>query len=480
MTLLTFRSLTLGWLLIVDSAAAFQNPHVGRKVRGAVAGETSSTTALAAAAKKKAARKKGTQKNKIVEAVDDTGDAIDVAQVINIADVPNVVVTKPPPLPDKPEGWKGPQVTVPDILNFDLTGGRPGAIIESEEELERKEKIFQEIEDGTRGYPEWLEEYGFLEEELDAEYDNDDPDAIDASTLGNYDITDLQAKFDNEWDPETDEDPNIIKDTTGFIQENEKDEEGIEVGYDPLFGPSNPIDTRTKTGVVDSYMIDDRTRDDRMLTPEFLENDPEIKENEDFKAYRKSLDIIETYVDEFLPDMNIPRHVAIWHGFPEPTKFEAKPYTNNRFTDPKDLTDFDSMDPYRARQRAIELARAKNSEWLPDGVSQAWHQEQRRPYDEVGTLVGTLKKGEVDPAVVESIQPALKVLGSCVDLLSVEGETVFRFHYHGLMKNKYGMACWAETLIRDCGVEVTGVVFETGFRSRDRQYDGGDPYYGFS
>ena len=44
----------------------------------------------------------------------------------------------------------------------------------------------------------------------------------------------------------------------------------------------------------------------------------------------------------------------------------------------------------------------------------------------------------------------------------------------------HGMACWTETLIRECGVEVTGVVFETGFRSRDPAYDGGDPYFGFS
>jgi hypothetical protein len=417
---LSSNSLAVGLLLLVECTAFQQNPFV-RRVPGVIA--PSRRTCLSAGAKEKdGPRKKGSRAN-----TEDVVGAVDSAQVIDVSDVPNVVVTKPDPLVQR-KGWKGPQVSVPDILNFDLTGGRPGAIIESEDDLKRKEQIFEEMKGGTRDYPEWLEEYGYLEEELESEYNTDDPDAIDASTLGNYDITDLQAKFDYDWDPEVDEDPNIIKDTTGFVQENEKDEEGIEVGYDPLFGPSNPIDTRTKTGVVDSYMIDDRTRDDRMLTPEFLEGDPEIQENEEFRAYRKSLDIIETYVDEFLPDMAIPRHFATWHGAPEPMKFAPKPYSNNRFTKPEDLTDFDSMDPYRARTRAVELARSNNAEWLPDGVSQAWHQSQRRPYDEVGTLVGTLKKGKLDPAVVESIQPALKVLGSCVELLSVEGDTVFRFH----------------------------------------------------
>jgi len=247
-----------------------------------------------------------------------------------------------------------------------------------------------------------------------------------------------------------------------------------------MFGPSNPVDTRTKTGVVDSYMIDDTTRDDSMLTPEFRAGDPEIRENEEFVTFRKSLDIIESYTDEFLPEMTIPRHVAKWHGAPDPLKFPPKPYSNNRFTKPEDLTNFDAMDPYQARTRAVELARSNNAEWLPDGVSQSWHQAQRQPYEVVGTLVGSLRKGECDADIVELIQPALKVLGSSAELLSIEQDTVFRFHYHGLMKNKYGMACWTETLIRDCGVDVTGVVFESGFRARDPGYDGGDPYYGFA
>ncbi|MGK3747364.1 MAG: hypothetical protein ACI90V_014228 [Bacillariaceae sp.] len=393
--------------------------------------------------------------------------------------------------------YYGPQVTVPNIEKFDMTGGRPGSIIESEAELERKEEIMEEmkIDDaektGRKKYPKWLStDYGFLEQDEEEEYDNDDPDALDATTLGRYDITDLKTKFDYEWDPETDLDPNRI-DTQAkdeiipsgkYILETEKDEEGIEVGYNPMFGPSNPIDERTRIGTVDSYMIDVNTRDETMLTPEFFPEDPEVAFNEDIVQYRKSMDIIETYQDDFLPEsMPVPRNVAKWYGYPEPVKFESKNYTNNRFTKTEDLTNFDELTPFRARQKAIELARSNNAEWMADGVSQGWHQKQRRPYDQQETLVGTLRKAECDPDTVETIRPALQVLGSCAELLSIEGEhgTVFRFHYHGLIKNKFGMSCWTETLIRDCGVDVTGVIFETGFRARDPAYDGGFPYHGW-
>jgi hypothetical protein len=385
-----------------------------------------------------------------------------------------------------PEGlYYGPRPRTPDILQFDVTGGRPGAIIESEDQLERRAKMMDELLTGERTYEEsWFKEYGYLEQEVDAKYTTDDPDAIDADTLGQYDITDLNTKFDWEWNPETDSDPNIIIPDGGrYLTETEKDEEGIEVGYDPYFGPSNPIDERTMIGTVDSYMIDVRTRDEKMLTPQFHPGDPEIAFNEEVVQYRKSMDIIESYVDAFLPaDVPVPRNVAKWYGYPEPMRYPPKNFTNNRFTEPDQLTNFDELTPYRARQRAVELARAKNAEWLPVGVSHHWHDSQRRPYENYGTLIGTLRPGKVDDEIVESIQPALKVLGSCAILLSMEGEnnTVFRFHYHGLMKNRAGMEAWAETLIRDCGVDVTGVVFETGFRARDPAYDGGDPYHGWN
>ena len=388
--------------------------------------------------------------------------------------------------------YYGPNPGTPDILNFDLTGGRPGAIIESLDDLALKQQIFDEIESGERKYPKWFDEYGELAQDVNAQYDTDDPDAIDASTLGQYDVTDLSVKFEWEFDPEKgDPDPNQFAQgdelkvdgdlgTGVYLKENPKDEDGIEIGFHSMYGTANPIDTRTEVGLRDSYMIDKRTRDDDMIAPEFPEGDLEIAYNEDVVNFRKSIEIIDTYIDEFLPeDLPVPRHAAKWYGYPEVTKYPRQNYTNNRFTKLEDLTNFDELTPFRARERAVELARAKNAEWMPDGVSQAWHMEQRRPYEERGTLVGSLRKGDCDPEIVEKIQPALKILGSCVDLLSIEMGTVFRFHYHGLMKNRYGMSCWAETLLRDCDVEVTGVVFETGFRTRDPSYDSGDPYYGF-
>ena len=40
------------------------------------------------------------------------------------------------------------------------------------------------------------------------------------------------------------------------------DEDGNEVGYDPMFGRSNPIVERTILNPPDSYVIDKKTRDD--------------------------------------------------------------------------------------------------------------------------------------------------------------------------------------------------------------------------
>mmetsp|Transcript_11227 Transcript_11227/g.13554 ORF Transcript_11227/g.13554 Transcript_11227/m.13554 type:complete len:425 (+) Transcript_11227:113-1387(+) len=374
----------------------------------------------------------------------------------------------------------------PKVELQDLTGGRPGSIIETEEELERKEEIFAELESGERSYEDAqakIDDYGDPDEDIDgALFDIDDPNALDSSTLGVYNIFDLKSKFDYEWTPESgDPDPNLLDPSLDYVKEPEKTEDGIEFGWDPIFGSSNPIDTRTVTTPVDSYMIDDKTRDDSLLEPLFPPNDPEISFNEDIVKFRKSMKVIDTFIDPFVgEELPAPRHVAKWHGYPEQMAFPEKNYTNNRFTAPEDLTDFDAMTPHRARVRAVELARAKNAEWLPEGVSEKWHQDQRQPYENHGTLVGTLKKADyIDEEKVAEIQPALDVLKSSVELLSIENDgTVFRFAYHGLMKNKFGMAAWTETLIRDLGVECTGVVFETGFRKRDPIHDGGFGWYG--
>lgn len=293
-----------------------------------------------------------------------------------------------------------------------------------------KQRILDEIEDGTRTYPGYFKDYGQFIEDEEAEYDiGDDPNAIDAATLGTVTITYLKSKFYYEWDPNSGTaDPNLVelqKDNTKYLKDVEIDNDGVEIGYyDPVFGPSsNPMDTRAIRnkailGSVESFMIDSKTRDSSMLAPQFPDtDDPEIDFNEDAVTFRHSLEIMETCVDPFLPgDMIIPQHVAKWHGYPDQMYFEQKPFTNNRFTtDLDNMTDFDSMDPHRARVTAVELARAKNAEWLPHGVSQDFHKSERAPFNAIKTVVGSYQKGEIDDELLQCIQPALWVLGSCVD-----------------------------------------------------------------
>jgi hypothetical protein len=285
-------------------------------------------------------------------------------------------------------------------------------------------------------------------------------------------------KFEYEWDPEKgDTDPNIPSGEFEYLKEVEVDDEGIEVGWDPLYGPSNPFDERTIINPPDSFMIDSKTRDDTMLTPQFCDGDPEADENAKITEFRKSLKIVETHVDPFLK-VEVPSHTAKWHGYPEQLSYPKQDYHNNRFTDPKDRTDFDALGPAKARVVAVQMARAKNNEWLPDGVSQAHHEKKFKVFKEKGILTGSTLPGKCDPDIVSKIQPALQVLGDVVELLSIECETVFRFKYHGLIKNKRGMEAWAGVLIRNCDVDCTGVVFETGFRKRDPWYDGGAHWYG--
>ncbi len=84
-------------------------------------------------------------------------------------------------------------------------------------------------------------------------------------------------------------------------------------------------------------------------------------------------------------------------------------------------------------------------------------------------MFGTLRKGECDSTIVEKIQPALKKLGSIVELLSIQ-DGVFRFHYHGPMKHRRGMQSWTKMMIHECSdVHCTGVVFETGMRVIDER-----------
>ena len=321
-----------------------------------------------------------------------------------------------------------------------------------------------------------LSEYGEPEDEL--ALDDDDDGAIDASTLGQWDDTDLRDKFDYEWNAdEGDSDPNELDSAQyEYVQEVPTDDEGNIVGYDPVFGHSNPIDGRTILNPPDSYVIDEKTRDDRLVPQDFPDGDPERDENAQITAFRKSLRRVETYTDPYLK-MEVPRHTAKWHGYPEQLSYPKKPFTNNRFTKEEDRTDFDALGPAMARKVAVQMARAKNNEWLPAGTSAEYHAGKTAIYKERGVITGSTLRGEIDDDIAERIQPALDVLGDVVELLSIEVGTVFRFKYHGLIKNKRGMEAWAGVLIRNCDVDCTGVVFETGLRKRDPYYDGGNPWY---
>ncbi len=347
---------------------------------------------------------------------------------------------------------------------------------ESTSDKEKSRKILNEIDDGVRDLPDWFyEEY--QEERFEDLEEDDDPTAIDPETLGKWDESDLEGRLEYEFDPaKGDKDPNILNPMFEHVKDVPVDEEGVELMYDPIFGRANPIDERTIINPQDSYIIDDQTRDDAIVTPTFPEGDIEINYNADITSFRKSLKIVETFMDPYL-NIEVPRYKAKWYGYPEQIGYEDKPEIENRFTKPEDKTDFSSLTAYQARKKAIELARAKNNEWLPEGKSAQYHNARTDIYKEKGLLVGSLMKGEIDEEIKSKITPALNVLGSSAELIEIN-ETVFRFHYHGLIKNKRGMAAWTETLIRECGVECTSVVFETGWRKRDPYYDGGDKWYG--
>lgn len=312
------------------------------------------------------------------------------------------------------------------------------------------------------------------EDEQDEEEEEDDPNAIDPDELGIFGEEDFEAKFEYEWDPAVDLDPNMLDPELSHVATNPVDDEGIEIGWDPIYGPSNPLDTRTIVTPLDSYVIAAHTRNESMVARSFRDNtdaNPEVTFNRHVTRVRKDMRRIETYRDPHLvDDYDVPKNVAKWYGYPEQLSFPKKDFMNNKFTAPEDKTDFTKLSPYRARKKAVELARAYNNEWLPEGVSAERQRKRRQIFVDLDIKVGSLRPGECDETIVRRIQPCLKVLGGCADLLEVYGEnlTVFRFHYHGAMKNRKGMAAWTETMIRDCGVECTGVVFEIGGRGRDK------------
>jgi hypothetical protein len=386
-----------------------------------------------------------------------------------------IVVHSPPPPPAAAKSSDGE-----DRPEDSASTSTRNVVVETDAQI--RDRILAEIDAGLRAFDasdaDLLSSYGDPDDDLLLLEDDGDPTALDASTLGQWDESDLLSKFDYEWDPIAgDVDPNERDGRYRYVENIEVDEEGNEVGYDPVFGPSNPIDTRTILNPPDSYVIDERTRDERHVPQDFPDGDPERDDNANIVNFRKGLDMIETYTDPHL-GMEVPRHTAKWHGHPEVLSFPKRDYMNNRFTRAEDRTDFDALGPARARKVAVQMARAKNNEWLPEGTSEAYHASKTSIYRTRGIITGSTLRGDIDETIAIRIRPALDVLGDVVELLSIECGTVFRFKYHGLIKNKRGMEAWAGVLIRDCDVDCTGVVFETGRRKRDPYYDGGDRWYG--
>jgi len=96
------------------------------------------------------------------------------------------------------EEYGTPTYPTPRVIDEsldDLTSGCPGAIIETEEQLAIKARIVEEMERGTRVYTgadaQLLNDYSTLVQDEEAEYEDgmgDDPDALDAATLGSWTI----------------------------------------------------------------------------------------------------------------------------------------------------------------------------------------------------------------------------------------------------------------------------------------------------
>lgn len=420
--------------------------------------------------------------------------------------------------------WKGPQPYrhTADDVDFEMNYAQE--LIETSEQRETRLQMTEEIESGKRKLPEWTNEFGETDQELEERSEmekiegyGDLVQGIDPLTIGKTTTEDLEGPSIYDWEPEETEDPNIIDDKSNYYQEKldgpywrdrqkkftkklreeieqRRQQELLELNIldcgpyeyedsesdDDMMTYYAAFDERTKVGVTESYMVDPKSRPTGKRSPleeQFHSNDSELKEQEEFFDIRNSMRLIETYNDPFLPNVTLPAHVATWHGYPEKRSYPPKPYTNNRFTKPENLTNYDALGPFRARKTAVEMARSRNPEWLSKEDSEEWHMKRREPLQRVGSLVGTFEKGDCDPVLVEKIQPALKLFGNVVELLEIIDGRIYRFKFYGPIRNRYGMSCWMKHEMEEqCGVKVDNVIFETGSRVRDK-IDGGDPYF---
>ena len=102
-----------------------------------------------------------------------------------------------------------------------------------QDQRQRGEAIRADIGDGKRDMPAYYFE-DFVEEEEDRE---DDPNVIIADEWGSWDERDLAGPpMAGDWDPENDPNPNDLDPEFEYVTEIPKNEEGVEEGYDPMFG----------------------------------------------------------------------------------------------------------------------------------------------------------------------------------------------------------------------------------------------------
>jgi len=104
----------------------------------------------------------------------------------------------------------------------------------------------------------------------------------------------------------------------------------------------------------------------------------------------------------------VPRHGGKWHGYPiRMAMYPQKSYTNNRFRREGDVTLFENDDPHKV---VVQYFVCSGQEWqtaVSICSSQKEREKIRAPYEEYGTVLGTLRMGECDSNIVKRIKPAL-------------------------------------------------------------------------
>lgn len=131
--------------------------------------------------------------------------------------------------PDFKEEVASPGVeTLREFLTYSDYGIR-----KLQDQRRRGEAIRADIDDGKRDMPAYYYE-DFVEEEEDRE---DDPNVIVVDEWGSWDERDLAGPpMAGDWDPVKDPNPNDLDPEFEYVTEIPKDEEGVEEGYDPMFG----------------------------------------------------------------------------------------------------------------------------------------------------------------------------------------------------------------------------------------------------